>query len=57
MSPIMTKPFDPAIYLDTDEAVATYLTEALETRDQDFVADARVITARARQNIEAAGKL
>lgn len=43
-----TKPFDPAEYLDTPEAIAAYMTEALETGDPSFVADALGIIARAR---------
>jgi probable addiction module antidote protein len=44
----MTRPFDPAVYLETDEALAAYLTEALETGDAAFIADALGIAARAR---------
>jgi probable addiction module antidote protein len=49
-----TKPFDPAAYLDTPEAIATYLTEALDTRDPAFVADALGVVARARGMSEVA---
>lgn len=48
MSKTMTRPFDPAVYLETDEALAAYLTEALETGDAAFIADALGIAARAR---------
>lgn len=48
MSPVKTKPFDPAEYLDTNEGIATYMTEALETGDPAFVADALGVIARAR---------
>lgn len=43
-----TTPFDPAEYLDDDEAVAGYLTDALETGDAAFIADALGIVARAK---------
>ena len=54
MSPLKTKPFDPAKYLDSPEAVATYMTEALETGDPAFVADALGVIARARGMTEVA---
>jgi probable addiction module antidote protein len=43
-----THPFDPAAYLDSDEARAAYMTEALETSDPAFIADALGVVARAR---------
>jgi probable addiction module antidote protein len=43
-----TKPFDPAAYLDTPEAIAAYMTEALETGDPAFIADALDVVGRAR---------
>lgn len=43
-----TKPFDPAEYLDTPEALAAYLTDALETGDPAVVADALGVIAGAR---------
>ena len=49
-----TKPFDPARYLDTPEAIAAYMTEALETGDPSFVADALGVIARARGMSEVA---
>ena len=45
---LKTKPFDPADYLTTDTAVATYLSEAMETGDPAFIADALGLIARAR---------
>ena len=48
MSAVKTKPFDPAKYLDNDEAIAAYMTDALETGDPAFVADAMGVVARAR---------
>ncbi|MGL4489834.1 MAG: addiction module antidote protein [Rhizobiaceae bacterium] len=41
-------PFDPANYLSSDEALALYMTEALETRDSAFITDAIGVIARAR---------
>ena len=43
---IQTRPFDPAVYLDTDEARAAYLTEALETGDPAFIADSLAVISR-----------
>ncbi|MGA9869500.1 MAG: addiction module antidote protein [Acetobacteraceae bacterium] len=43
-----TRLFDPAAYLDSDEALAAYVNEALETNDPAFIADALGIVARAR---------
>ena len=49
-----TRPSDPAEYLDSDEAVAAYMTEALETGDPSFVADALGVVARVRGMSEVA---
>jgi probable addiction module antidote protein len=49
-----TKPFDPAEYLDDLDAIAAYMTEALETADPAFIADALGIVARARGMSEVA---
>ena len=54
MSAVKAKPFDPAEYLDTPDAVAAYMTEALETGDPAFVADALGVIARARGMTEVA---
>ena len=54
MSATKTKPFDPAQYLDTPESIAAYMTEALETGDPSFVADALGVIARARGMSEVA---
>jgi probable addiction module antidote protein len=43
-----TTAFDPAEYLDNDEAIAGYLTDALETGDSAFIADALGVVARAK---------
>ncbi len=48
MSKVKTKPFDPAEYLDDSESIAAYMTEALESGDPAFVADALGVVARAR---------
>ena len=40
--------FDPAEYLDNDEMIAGYLSDALETRDPAYIADAIVVVARAK---------
>jgi len=48
MSKVKTKPFDPAEYLDDDESIAAYMTDALESGDPSFVADALGVIARAR---------
>ncbi len=47
-----TKPFDPAQYLGTSEAIDAYTAEALETGDPAFISDAQEITARAKKLIE-----
>jgi len=43
-----TRVFDPAAYLDSDMARAAYLTEAFETGDVAFIADALGVVARAQ---------
>jgi probable addiction module antidote protein len=52
------KPFDAADYLESDEAMAEYLTAALETEDAAFIADALGVIARApprrRQSVSVA---
>lgn len=48
MKVLKTKAFDPAKYLDDHEAIAAYMTEALETGDPAFVTDALGVVARAR---------
>jgi len=56
MSKAKTKPFDPAEYLDDSDAIATYMSEALESEDPAFVADALGVVARARGMSEVARK-
>ena len=43
-----SKPFDAGKYLDSDEAIAAYITEALSTHDADMVVRAIGIAAKAR---------
>ncbi len=45
---VKTLPFDPAEVLDTREAVAAYLTDALQSGDAAEIADAFGVVARAR---------
>ena len=40
--------FDPADYLENEEMIAGYLSDALETRDAAFIADAIGVVARAK---------
>jgi probable addiction module antidote protein len=54
MKAAKTRLFDPAEYLDTAEAIAAYMTDALETGDPSFVADALGVIARARGMSEVA---
>ena len=56
MSKAKTKPFDPAEYLEDSESIAAYLTDALESEDPTFVADALGVIARARGMSEVASK-
>jgi probable addiction module antidote protein len=43
-----SQPFDPADLLDDEESMAAYLSEALDTGDPAFIADALGVVARAR---------
>lgn len=54
MTQTKTRPFDPAEYLDDPESVAAYMTDALESGDPAFVADALGVIARARGMSEVA---
>lgn len=54
MSKAKTKPFDPAEYLDDAESIAAYMSDALESEDPAFVADALGVIARARGMSEVA---
>lgn len=46
--PIETTPFDAAEYIDTPEAQAELLTDAFETGDATYIANALGVVARAR---------
>ncbi len=54
MSTTKTKPFDPAEYLVDSESVAAYMSDALESEDPAFIADALGVVARARGMSEVA---
>lgn len=54
MTAIKTKSFDPAEYLDDKESIAAYLSDALESEDSAFIADALGVVARARGMSEVA---
>ena len=45
---VKTRQFDPAAYLNSEEAIAAYMTDALDTNDPGFIADALGVVARAR---------
>ena len=51
---ITTQSFDPAVYVETPEAAAAYLDEALATNDAAFIADALGVLARAKGMTEVA---
>ena len=57
MSPVTTQPFDPAKYLEDDEAIAAYMSDALESGDPSFIADALGVVARASGMSEIARKI
>jgi probable addiction module antidote protein len=54
MSIAKTKLFDPAEYLDDSESIAAYVSDALESGDPAFIADALGLVARARGMSEVA---
>jgi probable addiction module antidote protein len=54
MSKVQTKAFDPAEYLDDSASIAAYLTDALQSDEPAFVADALGVVARARGMSEVA---
>lgn len=43
-----TTAFDAAEFLDSEEAVSVYLTEAQKTADPAFIADALCVVARSK---------
>lgn len=45
---VKTTPFDPAEYLDSQEAMAEYMSAALESGDPAVIADALGVVARAK---------
>lgn len=45
---LKTERFDAADYLDSPQAIADYLTEAFETGDDEFIAQAIGTVARAK---------
>ena len=45
---LKTTTFDPAKYLDDPDAIAGYLSDAFETEDVAFIADALGVVARAK---------
>jgi probable addiction module antidote protein len=45
---VKTRPYDPARYLDSDEAIAGFMEEAFETGDAGFITHALGVAARAR---------
>lgn len=49
-----TRPFDPAQYLEDRESIAVSMTDALETGDFAFIADALGVVARAKGMSEVA---
>lgn len=50
-----TTRFDPAVYLDTDDARLEYLVGAMRTRDTAFILDACVVIARSMGKHDAGG--
>lgn len=45
---LKTRPFDPARYLESDEDLAFFLSDALETCDTAYIAHALGIVARSK---------
>lgn len=45
---LKTRRFDPSEFLDNDEAIAEYITAALETGDPAVIADSLGVVARAK---------
>lgn len=44
----LTRPFDPASYLEDEVSIAAYLADALESGDEAFIADALGVVSRAK---------
>ena len=53
---VETKPFDPAEYPDSDEAIGLYMMGALEPGDPRFVWDVLAVISRARDMTEMAAR-
>jgi probable addiction module antidote protein len=51
---VETRPFDPAVYIETPEAAAAYMDDALATGDSAFITDALGVLARAKGMTEVA---
>lgn len=49
-------PYDPAEDLATDEAMATFMAEALQTNDAAYIAHALGVVARAKGMAQIAGQ-
>ena len=45
---LRTTPFDAAAYLDSAEAIAEFMTDALETQDAAYITHALGVVARAK---------
>jgi DNA-binding phage protein len=52
---IVFPPFDPADYLEDEEAILAYLKEAEATGDPEKIAEAQAIAERARGKMKSAG--
>ena len=50
-----TQAFDPADYLNDEQGIVAYLSDALETNDPAFIADALGVVARSRGMTRIAG--
>jgi len=48
--------FDPSAYLDSDEAIASFMAEAFETGDAGYIAHAIGVVARAKGMTQIAGQ-
>lgn len=48
--------YDPAEALDTPEAIAVFIADAMETGDAAFIAKAMGVVAKAKQPVKAPAK-
>lgn len=53
---ISTTPFDPADFLESEEAIAAYLDDALAGGDAGEIQDASVVAERARERLKASAE-